>query len=73
MDQNVNLFGATIKIPAATMSMVDTIAIIVLVPLYDNVLLSTLKKYGRRVTHMQRIGWGYFVAVLAMLSAAVVE
>eukprot|EP01023_Acetabularia_acetabulum_P006025 TRINITY_DN12502_c0_g1_i3.p1 TRINITY_DN12502_c0_g1~~TRINITY_DN12502_c0_g1_i3.p1 ORF type:complete len:589 (+),score=120.16 TRINITY_DN12502_c0_g1_i3:178-1944(+) len=73
MNQNITLFGATIKVPAASMSMVDTIAIIVLVPLYDNVLLGTLKKYGRRITHMQRIGWGYFVGMLAMLSAAVIE
>eukprot|EP01025_Chloroclados_australasicus_P021527 TRINITY_DN2264_c0_g1_i2.p1 TRINITY_DN2264_c0_g1~~TRINITY_DN2264_c0_g1_i2.p1 ORF type:complete len:591 (-),score=70.87 TRINITY_DN2264_c0_g1_i2:1663-3435(-) len=73
MDTNVNLFGLNIQVPAATMSMVDTIAIIILVPIYDNLFLPLLKRYGIAFSQLQRIGWGYIVAVLAMLSAAMVE
>eukprot|EP01026_Neomeris_dumetosa_P055140 TRINITY_DN49928_c0_g1_i10.p1 TRINITY_DN49928_c0_g1~~TRINITY_DN49928_c0_g1_i10.p1 ORF type:complete len:549 (-),score=54.66 TRINITY_DN49928_c0_g1_i10:308-1954(-) len=73
MNQNLNLFGLQMKVPSATMSMVDTIAIIILVPLYDNVFLPALRRCGITFNHLRRIGWGYVVAIIAMLGSALVE
>lgn len=69
---NRNL-GAGITLPAASMSALDTIAILVIIPIYDRVVVPFLEKRNRKPTEMQRIMAGFFVAVLAMVAAAVVE
>ncbi|KAK9827716.1 hypothetical protein WJX81_004356 [Elliptochloris bilobata] len=57
-----------ISIASASLSAFDTIAIIVLIPLYDWVLAPWL-----RWTYLQRIGWGLVVSTFSMVAAAVVE
>ena len=61
------------EIPPATLSSFDTISIIVLIPLYDKGLLPLLKKMNRKITVLQRIGWGLFLASLSMVAAGLVE
>ena len=60
-------------VPAATMSSLDTIGIIVLCPLYDLVVPRLEKRFGRKFTQLQRIGWGNVIAIAAMLVAALTE
>ena len=45
-------------IPAASMSFFNTLAIIILIPLYDKVIIPTLKRMGWGPTNLQRIGCG---------------
>uniref|UniRef100_A0A383WJ92 Major facilitator superfamily (MFS) profile domain-containing protein n=1 Tax=Tetradesmus obliquus TaxID=3088 RepID=A0A383WJ92_TETOB len=75
MDNRVSLPGTnvTLRIPAATMALFNTGAIILLVPLYDAVFEPALKRCGVRWTLLRRIGWGMVIAVLAMVYAAAVE
>ncbi|KIY94030.1 hypothetical protein MNEG_13932 [Monoraphidium neglectum] len=65
--------GFVIRIPSATMALFNTGAIILLVPLYDKVVDPWLTKMGRKLTLLQKIGWGMMVAALAMLYAAGIE
>eukprot|EP00879_Flechtneria_rotunda_P018658 GHRR01019581.1.p1 GENE.GHRR01019581.1~~GHRR01019581.1.p1 ORF type:complete len:740 (+),score=306.24 GHRR01019581.1:672-2891(+) len=62
-----------LRVPAATMALFNTGAIILLVPLYDRFFEPGLKKLGAKWTLLRRIGWGMLVAVLAMWYAAGVE
>jgi peptide/histidine transporter 3/4 len=55
------------------MALFNTLSIIVLIPLYDKVLEPGLRKAGKRMTLLQRIGWGMAVAVVAMVTAGLVE
>ena len=66
--------GRPFEVPAASLALFNTVAIIALVPLYDRGLLPLLKVCGRRgPTLLQRIGWGLVVCALAMAAAAGVE
>ena len=61
------------EIPAASLALVNTLAIVALIPVYDTVLVPFLKKIGRPMTLLKRIGWGLFVCILPMLAAALIE
>ena len=62
------------EIPAASLALFNTASILVFVPLYDRLLVPALaRRGGRRISLLQRIGWGLGVSVLAMAAAAVVE
>jgi peptide/histidine transporter 3/4 len=58
MDNRVALpgTGITLRIPAATMALFNTGAIILLVPLYDTFFEPALKRCGVRWTLLRRIG-----------------
>lgn len=73
MDRNINIFGRNFKMAAATMTTFDTLIIIVLIPIYDRVLVPLVNLCGRRITPLQRMGWGYLVAVLSMVIASGIE
>ena len=60
-------------IPSATMSTIDTLVIIGLLPLFDKVVYPLFARCGMPVTLLQRMGWGNVVALLSMVSAGVLE
>jgi hypothetical protein len=60
--------GPHVRITSATLNLFDTVAIIVLVPIYDLVLIPFLRKRGIEITYLQRIGWGLVVGSLCTLS-----
>jgi len=63
----------TFKIPAASLAMINTVAIVGLIPFYDKLLAPALRRAGRPLTLLKRIGWGLVVCLAAMLCAASVE
>jgi dipeptide/tripeptide permease len=63
----------TFEIPAASLSMINTLAIVGLIPCYDKLLAPALRRAGRPLTLLKRIGWGLVVCLLAMLCASYVE
>ena len=65
--------GQGFTVPAASLALFNTVAIIALVPLYDRGLTPLLEKYGRKLTLLQRIGWGLVLCAAAMAAAAGVE
>ena len=54
MDRKI--FGGELQIPAATMALFNTLAIILLIPLYDRALIPLLHAFGCKISHLQRIG-----------------
>lgn len=44
------------SIPAASLALFNTLSIIVLIPLYDRGLVPLLRRVGKRITLLQRIG-----------------
>ncbi|KAL4529317.1 hypothetical protein Ndes2526A_g04111 [Nannochloris sp. 'desiccata'] len=63
----------TFEIPAASLSMINTLAIVGLIPFYDKLLAPALRRAGRPLTLLKRIGWGLVVCLAAMLCASYVE
>ena len=60
-------------IPAASMSSLDTISVILLIPVYDQLLVPYLRKRDRKPTVLQRIGIGLILGSVAMVGAGVLE
>ena len=54
--------GAHFSITSASLSAFDTIAIIILVPIYDRLLIPLLRRYNMAPTYLQRIGIGLGVS-----------
>jgi peptide/histidine transporter 3/4 len=75
MDRKINLpfEMGVFYIPAASLAVINTVAIVVLIPIYDRILVPLLKKAGRPMTMLRRIGWGLGICVLAMFMSATVE
>lgn len=72
---NVSM-GSHFQIPAASLSIFDTLSVLVCVPIYDRVLVPFVRRRTGNVrgfTQLQRIGIGLFISVLSMVAAAVVE
>lgn len=74
MDTTISLGGGSVfNIPPASMALFDTLSIIVLIPIYDGIVHPIMKRLRCDLTLLQRIGWGFLVAALAMVVAGVVE
>ncbi|KAL6768208.1 NRT1 [Auxenochlorella protothecoides x Auxenochlorella symbiontica] len=65
--------GGTFTIPAASLAIVNTLGIVLLIPLYDRVVIPLLRRAGRPMTLLRRIGWGMVVCAGAMFAAASLE
>ncbi len=61
------------EVPAASLSMMDTLAIVGLIPLYEKLFAPMLRRMGHPVTTLRRIGWGLVVCSWSMVAAAAVE
>ncbi|CAN4112955.1 unnamed protein product [Withania somnifera] len=64
------------KIPEASLSVFDTIAVILWVPVYDRMLIPFVRKFtGHKngLSQLQRMGTGLVISAFAMVSAAIVE
>ncbi|CAH9073232.1 unnamed protein product [Cuscuta europaea] len=74
--EGMNTKVGKFKIPEASLSVFDTISVIIWVPIYDKLIVSLARKFtGHKtgLTHLQRMGIGLFISILAMVSAAVLE
>ncbi|KAG9453922.1 hypothetical protein H6P81_006826 [Aristolochia fimbriata] len=68
--------GPHFEIPSASLSIFDTLSVLVWVPIYNNILVPMVGKYrGNKYgfTQLERIGIGLVISVLAMVVAGVLE
>ncbi|XP_019097841.1 PREDICTED: protein NRT1/ PTR FAMILY 5.9-like [Camelina sativa] len=68
--------GSSFKIPPATLQSTITLSIILLMPLYEKILIPVtkrIKKNGRGISVMERMGVGMFLSIIAIVIAALVE
>ncbi|KAG2452163.1 hypothetical protein HYH02_003195 [Chlamydomonas schloesseri] len=63
----------TLHIPSASMSLFNTLSIILLIPVYDKIVEPFIARIRSKITLLQRIGWGMVLAIVSMLAAAWVE
>ncbi|XP_020525185.1 protein NRT1/ PTR FAMILY 8.1 isoform X3 [Amborella trichopoda] len=72
MDRRVGSF----KIPAAALSLVDTLSVIFWVPVYDRLIVPMARRFtghDQGFTQLQRIGIGLVISIIAIATVAVVE
>lgn len=65
-----------LKIPAASLSTFNIIAVIIWVPIYDKGIVPIARKFTNKVrgfSELQRMGIGLFLSIICMSAAAVVE
>ncbi|GMN23862.1 hypothetical protein TIFTF001_000298 [Ficus carica] len=70
------LAPSSFKIPSATLSIFDTISVIIWVPIYDRIIVPVARKFTGHpngITQLQRMGIGLFISIFSMLSAGLVE
>jgi len=63
--------GAHFNITSASLSAFDTIAIIILVPIYDRLLIPLLRRYNLAPTYLQRIGIGLGVSLIRLYALTI--
>ena len=64
------------KVPPASLSLIDTVSVIMLVPVYDRVIVPLARKFTgneRGFTQLTRMGIGLVISIFAMLAAGIVE
>lgn len=61
------------EVPAASLSIFDTVAVLVLIPLVDNVLYPFVRYLGFNLTPLRRIGVGMLLAAASVAVAGVIE
>lgn len=61
------------NIPVSALNCFDTLAILLLVPVFDGYLYPFFKRRGYDVSMLAKMQWGFFFAFLSMLAAAFVE
>lgn len=72
---NVSM-GPNFNIPPASLSIFDTLSVIVWVPIYDRLLVPFVRRHTGNVrgfTQLQRMGIGLVISIFAMVASAVVE
>eukprot|EP00246_Nothoceros_aenigmaticus_P012152 TRINITY_DN3627_c0_g1_i1.p1 TRINITY_DN3627_c0_g1~~TRINITY_DN3627_c0_g1_i1.p1 ORF type:complete len:298 (-),score=24.72 TRINITY_DN3627_c0_g1_i1:405-1166(-) len=68
--------GPHFKIPPASFQVFSTLTIMLTIPIYDKVFVPAARKVTgnpRGITLLQRMGTGFFLAVMCMVCAAVTE
>jgi len=71
MDRQVGT--GSFEVPAASLAVIDTVAIVGLIPVYDMLFEPMLRRVGRPMTTLKRIGWGLVICSWSMMAAALVE
>ena len=61
------------QVPVSALNSFDTIAIIILVPIFDKFVYPYFKRKGYPLTMLIKIGLGFAFALLAMIIAAIIE
>ncbi|XP_072985008.1 protein NRT1/ PTR FAMILY 8.1-like [Typha latifolia] len=68
--------GPHFKIPAASLSIFDTISVIVWVPIYDRIIVPAVRRITGRergFTQLTRMGIGLVISIFPMLAAGILE
>lgn len=69
----MNLELGSFELPVSAMNMFNNIAILALVPLFDQVVYPRLKASNKEWSMLYKIGLGFVFALLAMIVAALIE
>lgn len=69
----MNLDLGDIQVPVSALNTFDTVSILLLVPVFDGFIYPYLKQKGMGLSMLQRMGWGFLCAIIAMIVAAIVE
>ncbi|XP_074316353.1 protein NRT1/ PTR FAMILY 4.6-like isoform X2 [Silene latifolia] len=73
---SMNTELGSLKVPPASLPVFPVIFIMVLAPVYDHIVLPFARRVTQSemgITHLQRIGTGLFMSIVAMAVAALVE
>lgn len=67
------MLGKTFSIPIAALNLFDTLAILLLIPIFEGFIYPYFKKKQMPLTMLKRIGWGFLFAVFSMVAAGILE
>ena len=70
---NMDLRLGSFEIPAASLSLIDAMIILLLIPFMDRIVYPLLQRYNITLTPLRRIGGGMVFATLSVIAAAVTE
>ena len=70
---NMDLRLGSFEIPAASLSLIDAMIILLLIPFMDRIVYPLLQRCNITLTPLRRIGTGMVFATLSVIAAAVTE
>ncbi|XP_068668533.1 LOW QUALITY PROTEIN: protein NRT1/ PTR FAMILY 8.1-like [Aristolochia californica] len=68
--------GPHFEIPSASLSIFDTISVLIWVPIYNNIIVPVARQYtghDRGFTQLQRMGIGLVISIFSMVAAGILE
>ena len=63
----------SLRIPIASLSLLDTLGVLILIPIVDKLIYPCLGRFGIRPSQLQRIGFGMLIATASMVCAGGME
>ena len=70
----MDLRAGDVMIPVSAINIFNNITILALVPIFENYMYPFIKRVrGYPLTMLEKIGYGFFLAMLAMLVAGLIE
>ena len=61
------------RIPIASLSLLDTLGVLILIPIVEKLVYPCLGRFGIRPSQLQRIGFGMLIATASMACAGGME
>ncbi|RUS83662.1 hypothetical protein EGW08_008568 [Elysia chlorotica] len=71
--ERMDLTVADVKVPVAMLTGINTVAVMLIIPVLDRVVYPFFKRIGHPLTHLQRIGIGFVLIASSVFVAAGVE
>ena len=65
--------GKSLQIPVASLGILDTLGVLVLIPIVDKLIYPCLARFNFRPSQLQRIGIGMLIATASMVCAGGME
>ena len=69
---DINL-GNSFKIPVASLSLFDTVGVVIFIPIVQKLINPCLARFGIRPNQLQHIGFGMLIATASMVYAGGIE
>jgi POT family proton-dependent oligopeptide transporter len=73
MDLNINLGFTSFSVIAGQVSTVNTVFLLILIPIFNYWLYPTLDKMGLKTTPLRRLGFGLFLTALSFVVIALIQ
>ncbi len=71
---DIRISGTNFDFPISSMSLLDTLSVLLFIPIFDKLIYPWFyERRGYKITMFQRMGIGFIISCLAIISAGIIE